>query len=175
MAKNSGGKLVNRQELAEILGVSLPTVTAWVRQKMPYVQRGSQGVDWQFDTAAVIQWRADRAADAAGGVLDSADEIERQIALVQLEHARLKFARDAALVVPVDQLERRLSIVFAEIRTAMRNIPSRTAAMLLGETSERQFKKVLSEEIDRALTALSEYDTNLLDESLEDDQSEQPE
>lgn len=167
--------MVNRAELAEILGISLPTVNAWVKQKMPYVRKGGMGADWQFDTAAVIQWRADQAADAAGGALDGIDEIARQTALVQLEHARLKFARDAALVVPVDQLERRLAIVFAEVRTAMRNIPARTAAMLIGETSERQFKKVLSEEIDRGLTVLSDYDVNLLDESIEADQPSQPE
>lgn len=171
MAKNSGGKIVNRTELAQILGVSLPTINAWVNDKMPFVSRGGRGKDWQFDTADVIQWRAERAASEAGGALDDIDSIDKEIARVKLERERLKYATEAALVVPLDQLERRLSVVFAEIKAAMRNLPGRTVSQLLGETDERKFKRTLAAEIDRALTALSEFNTNALDDSLDEDRS----
>lgn len=171
MARKAEGRLVNRAELAEILGISLPTVDAWVKDKMPFVRRGGRGVEWQFDTASVIQWREDRAKDTAGGQLNDIDAIEMETARVKLERERLKYAAEASLVVPLDQLERRLSVVFAEIRAAMRNLPGRTASQLLGETDERVFKRTLSQEVDRALTALSEFDTTALDESLDEDRS----
>ena len=52
------GKNVNRAELAEILGVSLPTVDAYVKRGLPYVRQADRdkGIQWQFDTAAVIGW-----------------------------------------------------------------------------------------------------------------------
>jgi len=50
------GKIVNRSGLAEVFEVSLPTVTAWVREGMPFVERGGQGKPWQFDTAECIEW-----------------------------------------------------------------------------------------------------------------------
>ncbi|MDF7673531.1 terminase small subunit [Acetobacteraceae bacterium ESL0709] len=175
MARGTGGKIVNRQELADFLGISLPTVTAWVGQKMPYLQKGGQGREWQFDTAAVVQWKEDMAASAAGGELKTLEAIEKETARVKLEQEKLKYAKAAEMVVPVDQMERRLAIVFAEIRTNMRNIPGRVASIILGETNERTLKHVLLEEIDRALTGLSEFDTNTLDESLDSDAPEEPE
>ena len=53
------GKRVNRAELAEILGVSLPTVDAFVKRGAPYVSKADRekGIPWEFDTAAVIEWR----------------------------------------------------------------------------------------------------------------------
>lgn len=170
MAKKAQGRLVNRAELAEILGISLPTVNAWVKDKMPVVRVGTRGVEWQFDTAAVIQWRADLAAESAGGALEDIETIEKETARVKLERERLKYAHEAALVVPLDQLERRLAVVFAEVRTSLRNIPKRTASILVGETNERVFTATLLEEIDRTLTALSEFNTSTLDDSLDADQ-----
>ena len=52
------GKAVNRAGLAEILGVSLPTVDAYVKRGCPYVSQADRdnGIPWAFDTAAVIAW-----------------------------------------------------------------------------------------------------------------------
>src|SRR5689334_3744886 len=57
------GLIVNRVGLAEIFGVSLPTVDAWVRGGCPYLQRADRdrGIPWQFNTAAVIAWCDERA------------------------------------------------------------------------------------------------------------------
>ena len=49
--------LLNRAELAKAFGVSLTTVDAWVRRGCPYVSRGSNGREWQFDPLAVAHWR----------------------------------------------------------------------------------------------------------------------
>jgi phage terminase Nu1 subunit (DNA packaging protein) len=41
---------VNRTELAEVLGVSMPTITAWLGEGMPYVEGGGKGKPFVFDT-----------------------------------------------------------------------------------------------------------------------------
>ena len=168
MAGAAGGKIVNRQGLAEFFGVSLPTVDAWVRSKVPYLQKGGKGREWQFDTAAVVEWRIRQAEEASNKKLASLEAIEKETARVKLEHEQLKLAKAKALVVPMDQMERRLAIVFAEIRTNMRNVPGRVSSIILGETNERRMVAVLMDEIDRSLAGLSDFDTNTLDESVDD-------
>jgi hypothetical protein len=41
---------VNRRQLADILGISMPTVTAWVGEGMPFTREGSKSAEWEFDT-----------------------------------------------------------------------------------------------------------------------------
>jgi len=50
MAKGQELK-VNGKQLADVFGVSLPTVDAWVRQGCPSDQQGGRGREWVFDTA----------------------------------------------------------------------------------------------------------------------------
>jgi phage terminase Nu1 subunit (DNA packaging protein) len=58
MPKRSG-QTVNRADMAAIIGVVPNTITEWVRRGCPVLERGSHGREYQFDTAAVIQWRMD--------------------------------------------------------------------------------------------------------------------
>ena len=71
---------VNRAELAEILGVSLPTITSKVSKGMPFEQRGGRGREWTFDTAAVFEWEKEQAIINATGDLSSVtdDELKRR-------------------------------------------------------------------------------------------------
>ena len=51
--------LINKQELASRLGVSLPTLSAWMRRwdaEFPVEERGTNGRDYKFDAAAVIDF-----------------------------------------------------------------------------------------------------------------------
>ena len=60
--------LVNKRELARHLGVSLPTIGALIDRypDFPIVERGTNGVEWQFDLAAVATFvKATRDAEAA--------------------------------------------------------------------------------------------------------------
>ncbi len=57
--KKSKGQVVNRADLANINGVSLPTIDDWVCRGCPVMQRGARGRAWQFNTAEVRNWRDD--------------------------------------------------------------------------------------------------------------------
>ncbi|MFH0302903.1 terminase small subunit [Bradyrhizobium sp. 31Argb] len=50
------GKVVNRQELADIFGYSLPTISAWVENGMPVKSHGGRGKQFEFDTEDVLKW-----------------------------------------------------------------------------------------------------------------------
>jgi Phage DNA packaging protein, Nu1 subunit of terminase len=58
-------------------------------------------------------------------------------------------------LVPLRQVERALAMVLAEVKVGMRNIPQRTATMLIGEQSETRIKEVLLTEIDQTLEAMA--------------------
>lgn len=66
-----GPVLVNKGDLAGILGVTVATVSAWVskRPDFPVFERGTQGREWRFDPAAVVAFvAAMREAARAAGV-----------------------------------------------------------------------------------------------------------
>lgn len=67
-APHSGAPvLVNKAEVATILGISLPTLAAWLAKHpdFPVYERGTNGREWRFDAAAVRDWElARRAAEA---------------------------------------------------------------------------------------------------------------
>lgn len=49
--------IVNRAELADLFGVSLPTIDSWVRKGCPVVERGGRGREWQFHVSEIFNWR----------------------------------------------------------------------------------------------------------------------
>ena len=68
------GKQVTRQALADVFGVSLPTIDAWVRKGCPFVEKGGRGQEWQFNTAQATKRLPERAvAEARGGTPDDHD------------------------------------------------------------------------------------------------------
>lgn len=93
--KKSRGRDVNRSDLAEINGVSMPTIDDWVRRGCPVVQRGGRGRAWQFNTADVRNWREDdkqrrweramrdskRVGDTFGKMVGNIGRLGRQVGL----------------------------------------------------------------------------------------------
>ena len=173
--RKTRGRDVNRAELAEVFGVSLPTVESWVRRSCPVGQRGGRGRAWKFNTAEVRSWRDDdiraQASDTANA---SFDQLKLRKLAAETEQAELDLARAKDELVPVEQFERAMTKAFGEVRAGMRNVvPGRAARRLLGETDETNFKAVLLEEIDHALEALADSDLVLeedLDLELDEDE-----
>jgi phage terminase Nu1 subunit (DNA packaging protein) len=171
MAGNERGQRVNRSQLADVFGVSLPTVDNWVKAGAPVVQRGSRGTEWVFNTADVARWMKDRAVESATGTA-TADEAElnRRRMRAETERAELALAKDKNQVAPLDQVERMVSRAFSQVRAGMRNIPGRVVAALIGETDERTFKRILLEEIDQVLENLANADLAGSDEDGDEDE-----
>jgi len=158
MAKGRGQK-VSRRDLAAIFGVSLPTVDAWVRQGCPYDARGGRGKEWTFDTADVARWREERAAADAGSQDVDLEKLKARRIKAETLLSELELAKAQGLVAPLDQVERVLSRAVAEVQTNLRGrLVTRLVTQLLGETDERQFKRVALAEIDDVLASLANID-----------------
>lgn len=106
---------VNIGELAEILGVSRPTVTAWTNDGMPAAAIGSKGKPWEYLTEECIAWWAENkfrtkqrgpapGSDpfAEGGERESYEEAERREKIAKADKAELELAKLAQLVVPIE-------------------------------------------------------------------------
>ena len=51
--------VLNRQEVASLFEVSLPTVDYWIRRGLPYLRRGSNGREWEFRLSYILSWWKD--------------------------------------------------------------------------------------------------------------------
>ncbi|MDM5178504.1 terminase small subunit [Massilia sp. DJPM01] len=155
----------NRAELAEYLGMSLPTIDAWRKEGMPIETRGGPGVPWVFDLAAVIKWHTDRKVAAAGADTPTdLAEIEKRTAIAKMEQQELASAKSKGEVATIRDFERAQAAVFAEIRTNVMNVPQRVVIQLLGETDETIFKQKLKAELTLALKAAAEAPLTLAEE-----------
>lgn len=150
------GKIVGRQELADLFGVSGPTIDSWMRAGAPYITQGSKGVSWEINTAEISEWLVNRAVDEATGKVQADDAtIERRMKTAKMLRQELTLEKEKGVVAPIDEMEQALTVVFAEMRAAMRIIPGRVYSALVGETDETRFKSVIQSEIDNALRNLS--------------------
>lgn len=163
------GRTVNKTELCDLFGVTAPTVDTWVRTGCPIESRGGRGVPSEFNTADVSKWLRDKARDEGAGTSQADEsELKRRKLAAETAKAELELAKARGSVAPIDQVERMVSRAFSEVRAGLRNMPSRLVATLIGETNERQFKKVMLEEIDQVLEALANAELVVDDEEQEE-------
>lgn len=129
---------VNRRQLADILGISLPTVTAWVGEGMPFTREGSKSAEWEFETRECIEWlgsnklktkaRApsngkDPFADGAEG-FETIEEAERRKMIAQADKAEVQVAKEAGLLVPISEVASVAAEENARVRARLLTIPN---------------------------------------------------
>lgn len=165
---------VNRRQIADILGITVPTVTAWVdKDGMPFTRQGSKGVEWEFDTAEVIEWYARTKYQARDGRsktakenpfvgpddgLETEDEAKARKERALADINEMKAAREAGLLVPTDEVASIVIEENARVRTRLLSIPTKVrpqAIVLLGNNREAAEKIVAAVE-GEILSALAE-------------------
>lgn len=94
--------ICNKQQLADIHGVSERTLTDWANAGMPAIALGGVGRGYsnQYDTAATIEWRLQRAI--SGYQVESAKERRDRLEGDRIE---LMLAKEAGLLVAVEEVE----------------------------------------------------------------------
>ena len=73
--------------------------------------------------------------------------------------AELELAKQRGEVAPIDEFQSVWANRFTIIRANMLQLPQRVVTMLIGETDERRFKQVMTEEIKQILTAAASSGT----------------
>jgi len=158
---------LNKTQLSELLGCSLPTVDAKVRRGMPFKERGRRGgKDWVFDSAEVVEWERQQAVMNSGGSgAADEDELKRRKLAAETGKAELELAKAKGEVATLADVEKAIARAFAEVRIGMRNVPQRVVVSLIGEQNETRIKRILLDEIDQVLQSLA--DTEILAEDDE--------
>lgn len=166
MSGSIDGRLVNRADLAGIFGVSVNTVTNWIEKGCPYVERGSNGVEWQFDTAAVIDWKIQRAVENVA--MSTGDEGGKDSSKARREDADCRRAVANAIVAEIDADEALKAVVsrhdvvadmatFCQVlRTGLSNMASKVAGRAATMTSAPEIEAMAKAEMNRAFTAARE-------------------
>ncbi len=153
------GNIVSLVQLAAVFAVHRNTVAAWVKRGCPYLQKAdrSQGIEWQFDTAEVHQWRTDQAVTNAVGDTSEADqeELYRRKLAAETTIAEVNAAKQRGEVADLEEVERQWRDTVLELRARIRQIPIRVAPQLLGVTELAEIKEILLDEVDESLTTLA--------------------
>lgn len=112
----------NKADCAQFFGVTLPTVDKWLRDGMPYVQRGSHGVSWVIDLHAAAKWRYE--ARLPSGELDpeTLPPAERKLWYDGEARRRELQQRDRHLI-PDSEVEQTVATAFAAVAQSMLALP----------------------------------------------------
>lgn len=141
-------------DTATFFGVSQPTVRRWIDAGCPVAEKGSNGVAYQLDLAAVAAWRRDQDA-AADAEAQARAERDAQLRLellgpealtvqpdapaltarqradaLQAEFARTRLATMRRELVPAEPMALALSEVLALLKQRLRQIPDALAPEL---------------------------------------------
>ena len=172
----ANGKQVNLAELSQIHGVSLPTISNWVKQGCPFEHKGRLGKEWIFNTAKVARWREDKAAANAIGDVASLDidEVKLRKLAAEASLAELELEKQRGLVVPIADVTevwaKELSVTRARILSITNSLPP----ALMGITDLNECKIIVTKTVREALESLSEYgsETEVSDGTSDGENSE---
>lgn len=156
------GKKVNRAELAEFFGVSLPTISAWVTRGCPFLERGQKGKEWSFDTAQVAEWRREQAvADALGDTSKmDIEEANRRSAVANAEIREIELRRMKGELVEIADVAATVGDDYARCRARMLAIPSKITPRLSQLTDPAAIRATVETAITEALAELSSHDAD---------------
>jgi len=148
--------IVNRSNLADVLGVALTTVDTYRRQGMPIAQEGSQGKEFQFDTKEVIEWLITLKVGGGEGGKVSTYEMSRareKAATARMKELQLEEMEGRML--DVDDIMAPIEEQYGVVKSRVQAIPGRMAQTLAPELSAAAVERMLKAEINQALAELS--------------------
>lgn len=167
---------MNRRQLADILGISLPTVGAWVGEGMPFTREGSKSAEWEFDTREAIEWmaanklklkdkrlkRASTPFDEDDGGPETIEEAERRKMVAQADKAEVQVAKEAGILVPISEVAGVVAEEHARVRARLLTIPNELRPQVLTFLAEdreaaEQLLAAAEETILEALTEIRSW------------------
>lgn len=154
--------VVNKRELAELVGKSERTITKWQKNGMPVFIDGTRGNENQYSTEDVIDWMIKREVERVVGDGFSEDgeyhDPEKELANLRKHQARkAKVEADLAegLVLDAEEVQLAMGKLDTEVRTAMLALPSRMAPTLIGLKTVREIRVALKSDVLTALDGIA--------------------
>ncbi len=157
--ETAGGRIVNRAALAQLCGVTLPTIDAWVRKDCPVVERGGTGKEWRFDSAAVMDWRIAKAVeqavagmggDKAGGAI-SKDAADTRRAIAMAIKAEVEADEALKAVVYRHEVEADIAAFCQTLRIGLGNASAKIAGRATSMTNAAEIEDLCHAETEPLL------------------------
>ena len=147
--------ILNKAQLAEMLGFSERTLTEWSQEGMPLAHTGGRGQENAYDTAAVVAWMLERAARKA-----RADHPKDELYRSQKKLIDLQIAEKEKKLVDAAQVEREYTRLVLAARARLLQlvnlVPELDGLACVEEKRERLEAAIL-----QVLQELSKYDPEI--------------
>jgi len=124
--------LVNKKQLAELVGRSERTLTTWSKQGMPVAVASDRGRAHQFDTTAVIKWMIQHEIDKRVLSDDNIYDLTAERARLAHHQANISALDEATKnreLLPFDVVVERWQMILMNVRQKCLAMPSSLAAV----------------------------------------------
>jgi len=120
-SNNTDKRLANKQELATLFDVSLPSIDAWLRRGAPYVVKGTNGVSWKFDIIAISKWLYTPKESSA---IDPDNMSPKdQLDWYKAQREKVKYRTECCELMLASAYEKDLSTVLKSLATSLETLP----------------------------------------------------
>jgi phage terminase Nu1 subunit (DNA packaging protein) len=152
----SGGEVgkwvMSGADVAVLLGVHASTVTRWIDDGMPAIERGAGGGESRIDARAAVRWALQR-VEVSG---DPGAKARAAFNQARADREQLRLAKDAGMLVLAADVDKAATLASRAMRDAMLSIPERVSSLLAAESDAARVHAILANEIRQALTALAD-------------------
>lgn len=151
------GVEVSKAELANLYGLSLPTIGQWVNKGCPWITKGAPGKQWKFNTADVATWREEHIAQQVQGDTSQLDidEARRRKLAAEAAMMELDLAKRRGEVIEIEQVAAIIGDDYANVRAKLLSLPTKLAPMLTGIEDPLECKALIERGVTEALEELT--------------------
>lgn len=155
LARTHSGSLVNRVKLAEIFGVSVDTVSAWVKRGCPYLVGGDKGKQWSFNSASVFRWHLESVDGSSGSQTpENYEKSKARKMAADAALAEIELERARGSVVELSVVLDAVTEEYATVRTRLGSLPGILAPRLSPDRA-LEYQPVIADVVDDILKELS--------------------
>jgi phage terminase Nu1 subunit (DNA packaging protein) len=144
--------VMSGSDVAVLLGVHASTVSRWIDEGMPAIERGVGGTESRIDARAAVRWALQR-AEVSG---DPGAKARAAFNQARADREQLRLAKDAGSLVLVAEVQKVAAQTGKAVRDAMQSIPERVSSLLAAESDAARVHAILANEIRQALTAVAD-------------------
>lgn len=145
--------LVNKRELAEILGCSEESLTIWQKQGLPILAKGAGKQGNTYNPAEVIKWM--RRKDSGEKPATSIDEERQRKLRHEADMLEMENEEKRGELMKVQTVERDLIEKLSRFRARVLSIPKKLAPQVVAERELAVVETLLETQLHEALNELA--------------------